>query len=45
VHIEIRGASFQAAMQIAHTTQKWLRYGWNKDNEQTMLVREQEEAQ
>jgi hypothetical protein len=44
VHIEIRGASFQAAMHIAHTTQEWLRYGWNKDNEQAMLEREQEES-
>jgi hypothetical protein len=37
VKIEIRGAAFEAAMQIAHTTQEWLRYGWTMDNEQYKL--------
>jgi hypothetical protein len=44
VHIEIRGAVYVAALQIAHTAQEWLRYGWNMDNEQAMLEREREEA-
>jgi hypothetical protein len=45
VRIEIRSCSFEAALQIAHTTQEWLRYGWNKANEQTMLEQERVEEE
>jgi len=41
VKIEIRGAAFEAAKNIAHTTQEWLRYGWNKDNEAAKLEEEE----
>jgi hypothetical protein len=43
VKIEIRGASFEAAKQIAHTTQEWLRYGWNKENEHAKIAEEEEQ--
>lgn len=43
VKIEIRSASFEAAKQIAHVAQEYLRYGWNKDNEQAMIEEDEEE--
>lgn len=42
VKIEIRGAAFEAAMQIAHTTQEYLRYGWTRENEQSEHEQEME---
>ena len=43
VKIEIRGANFEAAQQIAHTTQEWLRYGWTQENEQAKHEQEMEQ--
>ncbi len=43
VKIEIRGAAFEAALQIAQTTAEYLRYGLTKENENGKHDREMEE--
>jgi len=44
VKIVIRSAPYEAAKQIAHTTQEWLRYGWNQENEQAKIAAEEEQS-